>query len=131
MHGEIAITRVEPCGFAELPHRLQAEKSIALDAPATFAAEQAGENVGDGIDIRGDVKSPPQQVVTGIDHHRDFFWWNDLPQAVDELGAASAAREHTNHAALSTLARPLPSAAVCSFAASKPGREAVMGKNSG
>jgi hypothetical protein len=85
---------------------LQAEKGIALYAPATLAAKQTGENVGDGIYIRGNVETPPQQIVAGIDDQRDLFRWDHLPQTIDELGAARAAGKHTNHAALFSRARP-------------------------
>ena len=67
VHGQVAVAGVEPGGLAELSHGLQAKKSIALHAPAALAAEQAGENVGDRIDVRGNVESPPQQVVAGVD----------------------------------------------------------------
>src|SRR6202035_415679 len=106
MHGEVAVSSVEPRRLAELPHGLQAEKSIAFHAPAAFAAERAGEHVGDGIDIRRNVESPPEQVVPGVDDQSDFFRRNDLPQSIDEFGAARAAGEYTNHAALFSLARP-------------------------
>src|SRR5258707_5395344 len=108
MNREIAIPGVEPCRLAKLTHGLQAEKRIAFDAPATLAAEQTGENVGDGIDIRGDVKSPPQQIVTGIDHHRDFFRRDNLTQTIDELRSTRPPGEHTNHAALIAPARLSP-----------------------
>ena len=111
MHGKVAVAGVKPRGLAELPHGLQAEKSIALHTPAALPAEQARESIGDGINVRGDVESPPEQVVASIDHQGDFFRWDRLPQTIDELGAARAAGKHTDHAALISLARPCPSRA--------------------
>ena len=108
MHREVAVACVEPRGLAKLPHSLQAEKSIALHAPAAFAAQQVRENISDGINVRRDVKSPPQEVVAGVDDEGDFFRRNHLPQTIDELGAARPAGEDTDHAALFLLARPSP-----------------------
>src|ERR1039458_650450 len=131
MYRQIAIAGVKPRRLAKLPHGLQAEKSIAFDAPAALAAEQAGKNVSDGVDVRGHVESPPQQVVASVDDESDFFRWDHLPQTIDELGAARAAGEYTNHAALFSLARPSPSRAASSFSESNPDLDMSAGKNSG
>ena len=66
MNREIAIAHVEPDGLAKISHRLQAIKGITLHAPASLFAEKAGENVGNGIEVRGHVKPPPDQVIAGV-----------------------------------------------------------------
>src|ERR1022692_3328168 len=131
MHRQIAVAGVKPRRLAKLPHGLQAKKSIALHAPAALAAEQAGKNVSDGVDVRGHVESPPQQVVASVDDESDFFRRDHLPQTIDELGAARAAGEYTNHAALFSLARPRLSRALSSFSVSNPGLDTTADKNSG
>src|SRR6202035_364966 len=107
MHCEIAIAGVKPGGFAELPHGLQAEKRIALDAPSALAAEQAREDVGDRINIWGNVESPPKQIIASIHHHGDVFGRDDLPKSIDELGTAGSASKHADHAALVSLSLSL------------------------
>src|ERR1700693_1788063 len=106
MNRKIAIPRVEPRGLSQLSHRLQTKKSIALYPPAPLPAQQAGQNVENRIEVRQYVKSPPQQVIACIHHHRDLFRRDDLPQPIDKLRSARAAREYANHAALTSLARP-------------------------
>src|SRR5271170_2050210 len=135
MHRKIAIASVEPRRLAQLSHGLQAEKSISFHTPAPLAAEQAGENVGDRVDIRGDIKPPPAQVVASVDDHRDLFRRNDLAQTIHKLGSASPSGKHTDHAALFSvsLARPSLLRAARSFSVNNSGREASSssGKNSG
>src|SRR4029077_20636712 len=71
--GEITITHVKPDGLSQLAHGLQAVKGVALHAPATFFAEQAAENVGDGIQVGRDVQSPPLEIVAGIHDECDVL----------------------------------------------------------
>ena len=110
VHGEVAVAGVEPCGLAELSHGLQAEEGVAFHAPSALAAQHAGEHIGDGVDVGGNVEAPPEQVIAGVDDQGDFFGGHDLAEAVDELGAASAAAEDADHrlhhAALFIFARP-------------------------
>src|ERR1700756_735599 len=120
---------MEPCGLAQLPHGLQAEEGVALHAPSALAAQHAGEDVGNRIDIGRDVESPPEQIVTGVDHQRDFFSRHDLAQAIDKFCAAGAATEDADHAALR--ARPSSPVAVLSFSESNPGLASSGSTNSG
>src|ERR1700735_1072215 len=131
MHRKVTIAGMEPRGLTQLPHSLQAEKSISLHAPATLTAEQAAKNICNGVNVRGDIQSPPQQVVASIDHQSDFFGRDHLSQTLDEICSARAAGEHTDHAALSSLARPSVSQAAASFSVSSPGLDIAAGKNSG
>src|SRR5271165_5452850 len=97
---------MEPGRLAELSHGLQAEKRIALYAPSALAAEHAGEYVSNGIDIRRNVESPPEQIVARVNDDRDFFGGHDLPQAVNEFCTAGTTAQNADHAALFILARP-------------------------
>ena len=128
---KIAVAGLEPGGLAEFLHGLQAKKCVAFDAPTALAAEQAGENVSDGVDIGRNVKTPPEQVVAGVDDQRKFFWRDNPAQAVDELGAAGAAGEDADHAALVSAAKPSRSRADLSFSESSPGFNVRAGRNSG
>src|ERR1700733_4293579 len=131
MNREIAVAGVEPGGFAELSHGLQAKKSIALHPPAALPAQQAGEHISNGINIGRNVQSPPEQVVAGVDDHGDFLRRDHLLQTVNKLGASCAPGEHADHAALASLARPSRSRAAASFCASSPGLDMTVGRNSG
>ena len=132
MHCKIAVAGVEPRGFAELSHGLQAEKSIAFDAPAALAAEQTGENVSDGVYVWRDVEAPPQQVIAGVDDQSDFFSRDDLPQAIDKLCSAGAAGEHADHAAVSFLWQGLHGRRRLEFFREQSrSRTARAGRNSG
>ena len=130
MHCQIAVAGVEPCGFAELPHGLQAKKSIAFHSPSAFAAEQPGENVGDGINVGRNVESPPQQVIAGVHDQSDFFGGDNLAQSIDKLCAASAAGEYADHATVSFSAGFWRARAALVFSASNPEPEAIEGMNS-
>ena len=111
MCGEIAVSGVEPDGFAELSHRLQAVEGVALHAPSTLVAQEIGEDVSDGIDVGRNIEAPPEKVVAGVDYESDFFGGHDLAQAIDEFCAAGAAGEDADHAALRV--RPWESMADC------------------
>ncbi len=99
MDREIAVAGVKPDGLSQFTHSLKAEESIALYSPAALLAEQSGEDVGDGVEVGGDIKAPPLQIVTGIYDDGEIFGGNDLAEAVHKLGAAGASGEHDNHAA--------------------------------
>src|SRR5581483_188908 len=116
---------MEPDRFAQLSHRLEAEKRVALDAPTALFAEQAREDVGDGVDIGRDIEAPPFQVVAGIHDDGEFFGWHNLAQTVHEFRAARAAGQNHDHAALRTRS------AARSFSESNPGRCRSAGTNSG
>src|SRR5215831_6308547 len=100
MHREVAIACVEPCRFAELPHCLQAKEGVAFDAPSALAAQHAGEDVGNRVNIWRDVETPPHQIVACVHHESDLFGGHDLPQAIDKFRTAGAAGEDADHAAL-------------------------------
>ena len=104
MDGEITVADMEPDGLSQLAHGLQTVKGVALDAPAALFAEQAGKDVGDGIQVGRDIQSPPFEIVPGIHDECEFFGSHDLTQAIDELGASGAAGEYDDHAANDLLA---------------------------
>ena len=104
MDGEITIANVEPDGLSQLAHGLQTVEGVALHAPATFFAQEAGKNVSDRIKVGRDVQSPPFEIVPGIHDDCDFFGSDDLAEAIDELGASGAAGEYDDHAAIVLLA---------------------------
>ena len=98
---EIAVAGVKPDGLSQVAHGLQTKKCVALDAPAAFLAQQPGQYISDGIEVRRNVQSPPFQIVSGIHDDGEIFGRNDLAQAIDKLGAARPAGEYDDHAALS------------------------------
>src|ERR1019366_5256020 len=110
-------------------HGVQTKKSVALHAPPALRAQFAGQQVSDGIEIGRNVQSPPHQVVAGIYDDRQFFRTNDLPQSIHELGAARAAGQNRDHAALR--AYPAASAAPLRRSASKSLWAAACSVNSG
>ena len=75
--GEVAVAGVKPDGLAQFAHGLQAKESVALHAPAALLAEQSGQHVGDGIEIGRNVKSPPLQIVSGVDDDGEILGGND------------------------------------------------------
>src|ERR1019366_926056 len=98
--GQIAIAGVKPYRLSQLPHGIQAKKSVALHAPTALLAQSASQHVGDRIQIGRSVQSPPQHVVAGVHDDGQVFRTNDLPESVYELGAARAAGQNRDHAAL-------------------------------
>src|SRR5262252_1404643 len=129
MDRKVAVPGVKPGGLSQLPHGLQAKKSVSLNSPATFPAQPAGENVGDRVDVGRDVQPPPQQVVASIDHDCDFVGGNDLTEAIDELCASRPSAQDADHAALRT--NPSAAAAAHSFSDNSPGRATTPRRNSG
>src|ERR1700678_2267756 len=100
MGGQIAIAGMKPGGLSQLPIAIQAKKRVALYSPAALLAQFSGQHVSDGIEIGGSIQSPPHQVIAGVHDNCELFGGNDLPQAVDELGASSAPSQNRYHAAL-------------------------------
>src|SRR5215469_4746103 len=130
MDGKIAVAGMKPDGLSQLSHSLKAEEGIALHAPATLLAQQAGQNIGDGIDVGGNVKPPPFEVVAGVDDESEFVGRDDLAQTINKFGAAGSSGEDHDHAA-HLRAYPCSSAASARRFASKAGRELNRDKNSG
>src|SRR5581483_6860586 len=100
MGRQIAVANAEPCRLTEFPHRLKAMKGISTNSPSTLAAQNVREHIGDGVDVGGDVQSPPLVVVAGIHDDREFFRRKHAAKAVDKFCSPSAAGKHRNHAAL-------------------------------
>ncbi len=122
---QIAVAGMEPDRFAQLSHRLEAEKRVALDAPTSLFAEQTREDVRNGVDIGRDVQTPPFQIIAGVHDDGEFFGWHYLAQAVHKFRASRATCQNDDHAALRTRS------AARSFSESRPWRCRSAGTNSG
>src|ERR1700722_18892228 len=99
MGGEVAIAGVKPGRLSELTHGVEAKESVAFHAPAALLAEFTGQHVDDGIEIRRNVESPPEQIVTGVDDDGQLIGRNNLGESIDKFCAAGAAGENRDHAA--------------------------------
>src|SRR6267142_3871007 len=66
MCSQIAVAELEPTRRSQHLYALKALKVVAFQAPAAFRAQHARERVSDGIQIRRDVQSPPDEVVTSV-----------------------------------------------------------------
>src|ERR1700684_3435655 len=73
------------------------QKKVSTFTPQ---AQFAGQHVGDGIDVWGNIESPPRHVVAGVYDDGEVFGRNNLAQPIDKLGAASPAGKNSDHAAL-------------------------------
>src|SRR5216684_84232 len=95
MDCEIAVAGVKPDRLSQLAHGLQAKESITLHSPTALFAQQSGQDVSDGVEVRRNVKSPPLQIVSSIDDDGEVVGGNDLAQAVPPVST--------------TIMQPLPS----------------------
>ncbi len=100
MYGEVAVTDVKPDGLGEFSHCLQTIEGIAFYTPSALAAKKASQSVGDGIQIGGNVQTPPLEIVAGVHHEGEILRWRYLAETIHELRSASAAGENDDHAAL-------------------------------
>src|SRR3954465_9154674 len=100
MSRQITVAYAEPRLFAKPFHRLQTMKGIATHSPTALAAQQVRQYIHDGIDVGGNIKTPPNVVVTRVHDDREFFRRQNSPQAVDKLRASRPAGQDNDHAAL-------------------------------
>src|SRR3954452_13339237 len=100
MGRQVAVTHAEPRFFAQLFHCLQAVESITAHSPATLATQQVSKYVHDRIDVRRNIKTPPNMVVASIHDEGDLLCGKDPPQTVNKLRASSPAGQDNDHAAL-------------------------------
>ncbi|TPW17472.1 MAG: hypothetical protein FD126_3639 [Elusimicrobia bacterium] len=98
MGSEVPVPQVEPRLAAEGRHGGETAEGVVPDSPALRLVEKAGEGVGHGVEIRGDVKAPDARVVAGIADHRDLLGRNDGGEPSEELGGSGAAGERNYHA---------------------------------
>lgn len=94
MCSEIPVTEVEPRGSAHGGHHVAALKGVTRASPAAAGIQQSREFVADCIDIRGDVKPPPFEVITSVDNDGYAAGGNYPYEPADELGGASPTGEY-------------------------------------
>src|SRR5256885_7254381 len=100
MSREITVAYAEPRLFAQFFHRVQAMKSIAAHSPTAFAAQQVRQHINNRIDVRRNINTPPNVVVTGIHDDGEFFGGDDTSQSVYKPHSACPARPRYHHAGL-------------------------------
>src|SRR5579872_6676236 len=98
MDREVAVAHIEPDRLGEFAHGLEAKECVTLYAPSALLAEQASHGVGDRIQVRRNVQTPPLQVVSGIHDECELLRRENLTEAFDKFCASRAARKHHDHA---------------------------------
>ena len=81
MRPQIAITEMEPRGFAIALQHSQAIKGITTDAPAALFVDQATQRVGHNIDIRRNMQAIEFDVIARITNDGERVWRHHVDQA--------------------------------------------------
>src|ERR1700758_2949744 len=99
MSGKVTVANLKPSRLTQVTHRLETEKRIPRDAPTAFLAQHSSQRVRDGVQVRGNVESPPHQIVTRIHHQGKILGRHDLIDSLHELCLARASCQHNDNAA--------------------------------
>jgi len=112
--GQVAVAEAEPGLAAQQAQGLQAVEGVAPVAPAAGLVDQAGQGVGDDVQVRADVEAEELVVIAGIDDDRHLLRLHDPQEALQEAGAADAAGKNRDQARL-LVALMLAMVMPCSF----------------
>ena len=83
---------------AEALELLHGRPGLAGHAPAGLGVVQAGQGVGDRVEVRADVQAVQHGVVAGVDHRRECGRGDDADQSREHPGRPDAAAEGDQHA---------------------------------
>src|SRR6185437_14180892 len=94
--GEITVAEVKPGFAAENGESLQEMKSFAAHAPSCGGIHDAGEGVGNDIEVGGNFQTVKNDVVTGIDDDGEVVRIHGLIEAEQKFRSADSAGESGN-----------------------------------
>jgi hypothetical protein len=93
---EITVAEVKPGFAAEDAESLQEMKSFAAHAPSRGGIHNAGEGVGNDIEVGGNFQSVKNDVVTGIDDDGEIVRIHGLVEAEKQFRSADSAGKSGN-----------------------------------
>jgi len=91
--GQVKVAEAEPGGPAQLLDLFDGTPRFAITAPAGVGVGDAGQRVGDGVNVGANCEAEVLEVVAGVDDDGEVAGRKDLRQTVGQLGAADAAGE--------------------------------------
>src|SRR5581483_10798316 len=91
MQGEIAVTEPKPVLAAERADAIHERPRLVAPAPAGDGIVDAGENVGQRVDIGRDAEAKMLEIIAGVGDHEQPVGRQDAAQTEHQLGAADPA----------------------------------------
>ena len=95
---EVLVAEAEPRGHVVAGERVERRERLAFEAPALRGVRRAGERVGDGVEVGGDVQPVELVVVAGVDDGDDVARRHDAHEPGEEPGGADTTGERCEHA---------------------------------
>ena len=113
VRGEVAIAKIEPVDPAEDGEPLERVKRLPAKAPAFRGVDDAGQRIGDDVEVRRNFQTMKRDVVASIDDGCEARGINDIVESEQQLGGANATGQSGNrdllcgfHAELGCRRRP-------------------------
>ncbi len=99
MGGEVAVPQPEPVLATDAGELVHRRPRLSGHAPTGLTVVQTGQRVGDGVEIRTDVKAVQHRVVAHVDDGHDVGGRHDAHEPGEHPGGPDAAAQGHQHGA--------------------------------
>ncbi len=93
VRGEIAVAEIEPIAAPVASEAFQGVKRVAAESPAFHRVNHSRQCVGDDVEVRGNLQTVKNDIVTSVDDDRQQAPLHDLVKTEEQFRSADAARE--------------------------------------